>query len=322
MLNFLDCDSAMNTDMDWPDLYFTPEYGKACECSDNAIWECCIYKDLLYVYLKQPIKYDNITYYDLITPYGYSGYYYEKQETFDTFLPMFRNEAKNRNYLTEVIRQNPYISININNYDIITTKTIYAIKTCDIDEYFKNTLNSKTRNIIKKGYKKGYIFEFNKISKDDLSECSEFRNLYNKTMEKVQCSDYYYFNNDYYEQLESIDNLILTKVKKEDGGTIGMALFFSFNNFLHYHLSCNDNSDNSITNFLLHNTLEKFGLNKTFIIGCGLKNGDNLSRFKQKISTNEYDYIIYKNVLNNDIYNKICNVDASEDNNYFPKYRQ
>ena len=55
----------------YPDIYFTPEYGKACEYSDNAIWECCIYKDLIYVYLKRPIIYEGKTYYDLITPYGY-----------------------------------------------------------------------------------------------------------------------------------------------------------------------------------------------------------------------------------------------------------
>jgi hypothetical protein len=36
-----------------PDIYFTPEYGKACEYSDKAKWECCIYKDLIYVYLKR-----------------------------------------------------------------------------------------------------------------------------------------------------------------------------------------------------------------------------------------------------------------------------
>ena len=36
-----------------PDIYFTCEYGKACEYSDNAIWELCQYKDLIYIYLKK-----------------------------------------------------------------------------------------------------------------------------------------------------------------------------------------------------------------------------------------------------------------------------
>ena len=65
--------------IDYPDIYFTPNYGKACEYSDNAEWELCKYNDLIYVYLKRPIIFKGITYYDLITPYGYSGYYYRKK---------------------------------------------------------------------------------------------------------------------------------------------------------------------------------------------------------------------------------------------------
>ena len=76
---FYNINNIPNT-INYPDIYFTPEYGKACEYSDDAIWELCQYEDLIYVYLKKKIIYDNITYYDLITPYGYSGYYYQKKK--------------------------------------------------------------------------------------------------------------------------------------------------------------------------------------------------------------------------------------------------
>ena len=36
-----------------PDIYFTHNYGKACEYSDNTEWECYVFKDLIYVYLKK-----------------------------------------------------------------------------------------------------------------------------------------------------------------------------------------------------------------------------------------------------------------------------
>ena len=45
----------------FPDVYFTPKYGIACQHSDNAGWECCQYKDLIYIYLKRPIEYNNKT---------------------------------------------------------------------------------------------------------------------------------------------------------------------------------------------------------------------------------------------------------------------
>ena len=81
-MEFYNQKTIKNTDIKYPDVYFTPEYGIACEYSDNAIWELCKYKDLIYVYLKRPIFHEGKIYYDLITPYGYSGYYYEKKKNF------------------------------------------------------------------------------------------------------------------------------------------------------------------------------------------------------------------------------------------------
>ena len=125
-------------DVIFPDTYFLPIYGEACEFSDNAEWECCLYKDLIYVYLKRPILYNDIFYYDLITPYGYSGYYFNNNNTYDKFIPLFRKIAINRNYVTEVVRQNPYININLLNYDKMNFKTIYGIKINNFEDYWNN----------------------------------------------------------------------------------------------------------------------------------------------------------------------------------------
>ena len=141
MLRFYNLHTINETDISYPDIYFTPEYGKACEYSDGAIWELCKYKDLIYVYLKKSIDFENNTYYDLITPYGYSGYYYENQNTYDEFIPIFRKEAKKRNYITEVLRQNPYLDIKIDNYEVLSSKLIYGCNYENKEEYL-NKLNS------------------------------------------------------------------------------------------------------------------------------------------------------------------------------------
>ena len=54
-MNFYDKDTIKNTTINYIDIYFSPVYGEACEYSDNAIWELCQYKDLIYVYLKKKI---------------------------------------------------------------------------------------------------------------------------------------------------------------------------------------------------------------------------------------------------------------------------
>ena len=242
-----------------PDIYFTPEYGKACEYSDNAEWELCSYKDLIYVYLKRPIEHEGIIYYDLITPYGYSGYYYEKQETFQEFIPKFRKKAKERNYITEVLRQNPYLNINITDYDIITSKIIYGIEIDNFDNYYKTILKSSTRNKFKKALKNNYSFELLKITKNTLKD--NFVSLYFKNMKKVNASKYYYFNNNYFNSLEKINNSYLAICKDIDNNIIGISIIYKYNNKIHYHLSCNDHSSNCITDFLLINIIKQIGIN-------------------------------------------------------------
>ena len=89
------------------------------------------------MYLKRPYFYDNIIYYDLITPYGYSGYYFENEDTFDEFIELFRIEAKKRNYLTEVLRQNPYLNLN---YDKISSKYDNIVCKKTLGVYLKNIM--------------------------------------------------------------------------------------------------------------------------------------------------------------------------------------
>lgn len=316
MIYFYDIKNISNIKINYPDIYFTPEYGKACEFSDNAEWELCKYKDLIYVYLKRPIIFEEKTYYDLITPYGYSGYYYEKIETYNEFIPKFRKKAKERNYITEVLRQNPYLNININNYNIITSKTIYGIEINNFDNYFKNILNGKKRNMFKKALKNNFSFELIKIQKNILKTYFFF--LYNQNMKRVNASQYYFFNNIYFNLLEEINNSYLAIVKDNLNNIIGSSIIYKFNNLIHYHLSCNDYSSNCITDFLLINVLKEIGINKVFILGGGLKDKDSLSKFKKKLSNKKFKYTIYKNILNEEIYEKLS---KNNNNDFFPSYR-
>ena len=102
-LIYISIKNNIEYNINFPDVYFSYEYGEACEFSDNAKWECCFYKDLMYVYLKKEVKYNGIIYYELITPYGYSGYYYKNEETYKDFIKLFRIEAKKKKYILIVI---------------------------------------------------------------------------------------------------------------------------------------------------------------------------------------------------------------------------
>lgn len=316
-LEFYNKFNIENINIKFPDVYFTPTYGIACEYSENAEWECCVFKDLIYVYIKRPIEYNNKVFYDLITPYGYSGYNFNSKDSYDEFLPLFREKAVERNYITEVVRQNPYIDIKLTNYEEINSKTIFGIKIDNFQEYWNNVLNTKKRNMFTKALKQNLKFELRKLTYNELKE--NFMDLYNSTMNKVNAKSYYYFNENYYKSIENIENSYLAEVFDSNNVVIGCSIIFTHENFIHYHLSCNNNSMNCITDFLLINIVKEIGNNKLIILGGGLKDDDALSKFKKSLSNEIFTYTIYKNILDENMYNLISK--TKESNLGFPCYR-
>ena len=312
------------------DIYFEPLYGKICEISDNALWETCLYKDLKYVYLKKPYEFEGVTYYDLITPYGYSGFFFHKQETFKEFILLFRKEAKQRNYITEVLRQTPYLSLEkFSNYDIITSKSCFGVKLSNFNNFeeYLSTTNKNNRKSYKKAILNDLSFTFEEINENNLID---FKKIYEITMKTLKSDKYYYFSKDYYDVLlnELKKYIYIASVKKEKV-IIASCMIFKYNNFLHYHIGGSLNEYRYLyPNNFLHCKVINYGIvNKMnlYILGCGVKNNDSLHKFKNRISNTKFDYIIYKNILNNEIYEKIIENYLKENTNhkpYFPIYRQ
>ena len=307
----------------FPDIYFTQNYGIACEYSDNSEWECCIYEDLIYTYLKRPYKFKNQIYFDLITPYGYSGYYYKNKLTYYNFLLLFREQAKKRNYITEVLRQNPYINIEINNYDLITKKTTIGInleKYKNFEEYLNDTSKDNNRGF-KIANKSNLLFEIIEFNTDTLKD---FIFIYNDTMKNLCASKYFFFNEKYYNSLIDLNNnLFLANVKK-DNKIIAACIIFKYKKLLHYHIGGSLLEYRNLRpNNFLHCNVIKYGIENNYEIyhlGGGLKDNDSLYNFKKKIGNTSYNYTIYKNILNEEIYQEISKVCPENDNN-FPIHR-
>ena len=312
-LRFYDKGDAELSDLEFPDVFFTPEYGAACEHSDGCQWELCRYKDLLYVYLKREYRHCGTVFYDLISPYGYSGYHFTDSSTMDEFIPLFRKAALERNYITEVVRQNPYCGTSIGEYyDEIVTRSIFSAEVTSYDDYF-DKLSSKTRNIVRKVRRTQNEFS---VENCDDARLSAFVSMYRARMGELDASSYYFFDDSYFAELSKVCKVATVT---NSGRIVGQSLLMFFNDFIHYHLSCSDYSSNLTTNFLLDSVLREYGVGRKLILGGGLKDEDSLYRFKKKISTRSYDYTIFKNVINQEVYDKINS--GSEGSSRFPAHR-
>ena len=143
-------------------------------------------------------------------------------------------------------------------------------------------------------------------------------------MKNLNSSNYYYFNKEYYQSFFDFkDNLFFANVYNAEK-LIASCIIFKYKKLLHYHIGGSYLEYRKLRpNNLIHCSVIKYGIENKFNLyhlGGGLKDHDSLFSFKKKICPNSYDYTIYKNILNNEIYNKIKNQYNTD--NYFPIHRK
>lgn len=299
------------------DIYYTSDYYRMYEKNGDGKGKLFIYKEghniVLYPFMINEIVGYNLDkkYYDIETAYGYGGPITNNYE--EEFLQNFENaflKFCNENHIvSEFIRFHPLLKnekIFSKNINILHNRiTVYLDLTKGIERIWDEDIKSKTRNMIRKAEKNGLKVE---VSNDyDI-----FKDIYSKTMNKVEASNYYYFDEKYYKQMEGSDNYILLKVMKENI-TIASAIFMKYGDYFHYHLagSLEDYLKFAPNNLLLWEAIKfayKSGA-KTFHFGGGLSDSldDNLFKFKSSFSKNTADFFIGKRVHNKDIYEYLIN---------------
>jgi len=326
-------EESLNLEIDWPDIYFTPEYGKLCQIHDNCKWECAVYANglIIYTYMKRSVLVGNVEYYDLISPYGYSGIWYDDKkvsfETLHKFFNKFREIAENRRYICELIKFSPYIvdekqilaiSGNVDNMNHY--KNTYGIKMSNTNyESYYQSRKSSHKNEVNKSLKDGYSFQIKKFETGDIDE---FKKIYDLTMDKNNSNDYYYFSKEYFHHLCNLECYI-AYVRNSSYDLVSSSLFLKHKNLLHYHLSGKETNERSGTHFLLNNVI-KWAFNNDIDmvhLGGGVKVNDGLEKFKRRISNCDFKYYIGNNIFNNDVYNRLSE-DITTNSDFFPKYRQ
>ena len=299
------------------DLYFREEYVRLYETESEKA--CCfVYQNndsvLLFPFLRREFQFKGNTYFDFETAYGYGGpISNDHSDTFMTAaLQAMSEKASSENYVCGFVRFHPLLE----NWDcfekvgrlIMDRKTIAIDLTGGIESTWMNEIHTKNRNVIKKGEKNGLEF----IVDEDFAYLTEFEELYNSTMDKLEADGFYYFDPGYYDQLKNtIQNRFLGIVKHE-GKVVAGVIFFYQLPYGHYHLAGSDKSALKLSpnNFLLWEA-EKELTNRGveyFHLGGGTAGSEenSLYQYKRKFSKHEYQFALGKMIFNPSLYEDIC----------------
>lgn len=295
------------------DIYFCEEYVKLYQ-NDTGKALCAICQDDEKLLLLPFIRKEIDGYYDFETAYGYSG---PITNTLDSeWITMALGEMRKlfarERYVCGFVRFHSLLAnVNFCKSEMLTyfdRNTIAIYTEPSEEDIWKNQINSKNRNMIRKAEKNG--LEYN--AEFDFKSMDEFIELYNATMHRLNAEEFYFFDYTYYKTFaDNFKNHAFLGTVRKDGILICAAIFMYSDFYGHYHLEgSNHNYSNlAANNLLLWKTaleFHKLGI-KEFHLGGGYdSNSDNsLYKFKKAFSNNIKDFYIGKWIFNEKKYNEL-----------------
>ncbi|MBC5995806.1 GNAT family N-acetyltransferase [Romboutsia ilealis] len=325
------------------DIYFNDDYGKLYESIENGKSEVFEFTCGLgkiknqFIKRKIPNKINNTTYFDIVTPYGYGGPLITEikdkekiNDLVEKYIESFKEYCEKNNIVSEFIRFHPIIG-NVNDFkDVYEVKNIRKTLGTNLKDYtdpIQVEFSKSSRKTIRQVLKKGITYRV--IEKPE--NIRDFKEIYYSTMDRNEASEYYYFDDEYFEKCLTYfrENLIIIEVIYDDK-VIASGLYFVCGNILQAHLSGTLNeylemSPAYITKYATALWAIENGIDYIHY-GGGTTNSieDSLYKFKKKFSQNtEFDFYIGKKIWNMDIYNELCKLNKSDiDDVYFPAYRK
>jgi len=272
-------------------------------------------------------KIDTGRYFDFATPYGYGGWIIEGENT-DELYRMYEEWCVRNDVISEFVRFHPMLKNHeqvLSNYDVIPLGYTVALDLTSPEIIWAN-ITSKNRNVIRKAQKNGI-----KIYNGRYPEIYEkFRAIYNKTMDKDNALDYYYFSNEFYQSVcEDLPQNAQVFYAELNGSVIAASIMLATNGYMNYHLSgsVKEYANLAPTNLLLYEASLWGYANgcKTLYLGGGLGSGED-SLFKFKKSFYRLDdlpqFHIGKKIFNQEKYQELVELrNDLPDNTFFPKYR-
>lgn len=324
------------------DIYFNENYGKLYETVENG--KAIVYKlktkdgiiHNQFIKREIPIELnDNNKYYDITTPYGYGGPVIiecngDKNKLLKDYEENFKNYCYENNIISEFIRFHPIINNALDFKSTYNPECIRKTLGTNLEIYedpIHEEFTKSCRKSIRQALNKGITYNINECPEN----LDDFKKIYYLTMDRKSAQEYYYFPDNYFENILNNfkDNIVVTEAIY-NGKVIASGLYFVYNEFIHTHLSGTDTNYIKLApSYILRYGTVLWGKKHGYKLihhGGGLSNSeeDSLYKFKRQFSKNtDFDFYIGKKIWNQNIYNEMCKIkNVNNESDFFPAYRK
>ena len=274
---------------------------------------------------------------DVISPYGYSGPIATPGTRMDVIRCAFASLcefARERSIVSAFIRLHPFHSVPLGAFErhgtvVSHAPVAYVDLTKSVEQWWSETRSDHRRNIIRL-IRLGYTVEM-----DNWSTYPDFRAVYQTTMERRSASTFYYFSDQYFDELHEMlgDRLHLCTIRAPEGDVAASGLFLLADGIAEYHLG--GTADPHLARApskLMLDYVRRWAkdLGATLLnLGGGIGgSAGSLQRFKTGFSDSQADFYTVRFIFDAERYEQLTNacrelrtVDDAPDG-FFPAYRR
>ncbi len=270
------------------------------------------------------------TYYDLKTPHEYSGiiaseYDIEHIKKFYLALCSF---CKINHIIFSFIRFNPYSDEELAALGYTVKRNDEQIWIDCMQEDITDEFSKSLRRDYKYALKHGLICS--EVDKNS-SNIYTFEELYIRAMDRLSAKSFFYFNEQYFNDLLQADFTRLYFVydeHKENVLAAAIVLLDEFNKRAYYHLSCRKGgkSVSGIMELLITTFSQELKKQGYQCIHLGGGATESLRKFKAKFSNRRIGYYIGYQIFDRESYQQLCDVFCGKNteissSDFLPLYR-
>ncbi len=305
------------------DFYFRHAFHSLFDGKVEAIyWE----DDEIKVFWPHLVKEIPLTdYFDCSSPYGFTGPLIKGNsvESLNSFFAEYQKYAKEKNYVSEYIRFNPFLKndkVFTNLFPVFKVNRVVVVDLTQPLDKIKAELSKTTKRYVNKSKKLFPKVKF--VESPNLEEIKTFTSLYLSTMKKHQLPKKFFFNHNFIKDHFNL-SCFLSFCENQEGEVGSSVIMLKGHEILHYHLGCtNYKFKCSPLRLMLWEAIlygKKNGF-KYLNLGGGGSEDDALLKFKSGFSSLNLPFHVGNIIFNQEVYNKL--VSPPRDNRRpFPEYR-
>lgn len=321
------------------EVFYLNEYVQAFQMQGNGDPLLFYYEDVdgraMNVVMKRDIaldkqfegKLNKNKYYDISTPYGYGGIWYEKQFP-KKFLTEYEDYCRKNGYVSEFIRFELFQDFYKYYDGEVETRTHNIVRNLEmpLDEMLMDFEHKVRKNL-----KKAVRNELCILIDEDGSRLDDFLKIYYETMERNEASDSYYFSKEFYEKINEMkDNIVYFYVMYEEKIISTELVIYGAKNAYSYLGGTDSNfyelRPNDFLKFEIIKWCKEKGL-ENFVLGGGYGEDDGIFRYKKSLAPNGVrDFYIGRKIINETVYKELVEIrqkmgTLEKESQYFPEYR-